>query len=369
MAGILYVLISPEWVERHLGGRGILPVVKSALFGVPLPLCSCGVIPVAVSIRRHGAGRGATTAFLLSTPQTGVDSILATWALLGPVFAIFRPVVAFVTGVVGGLLVSLFERPSRATQQSALCSALRSFGRAVSQSSIGPLGIRRTVRCTANKVSAGDPPNGAAAGEQSSGAQERCTDECCAEEPKGRPIARALRYGFMTLPQDIAKSLLVGIAVAALITVLVPKGALAPYLGNRLLAMLVMMAIGTPMYVCSTASIPIALGFVHMGVSWGAALVFLVTGPATNAATISVVWKLLGRRTGIIYLATVALGALAAGFALDLLFAAIGQPALSAVEHHHVEGAAGWFGHAAAVALLVVLVGSMVERRPAAPQG
>ena len=106
IAGCLSVALSPQWVERHLGGRGFLPVFKSALFGVPLPLCSCGVLPVATSIRNHGAGRGATTGFLLSTPQTGVDSILATYALLGPVFAIFRPLAALVMGVVGGMAVA-----------------------------------------------------------------------------------------------------------------------------------------------------------------------------------------------------------------------------------------------------------------------
>ncbi|MCK5548758.1 MAG: permease, partial [Thermoplasmata archaeon] len=107
-AGLLSVVISPKFVERHLGGRGILPSLKAALFGIPLPLCSCGVIPVAASIRRHGASRGATTAFLLSTPQTGVDSILVTFSLLGPLFAIVRPVAALLTGVVGGSLVTFF---------------------------------------------------------------------------------------------------------------------------------------------------------------------------------------------------------------------------------------------------------------------
>ncbi len=110
VAGILYVFIRPELVERHLGGRGILQVVKASLLGVPLPLCSCGVIPVSASLRRHGAGRGATTSFLISTPQTGVDSIMVTLSLLGPVFAIFRPLFAFVSGIFGGAVVNAFDR-------------------------------------------------------------------------------------------------------------------------------------------------------------------------------------------------------------------------------------------------------------------
>lgn len=317
MAGVLSVLISAQWIERHLGGRGIGPIFKAALLGVPLPLCSCGVIPVTASLRQHGASRGATTSFLLSTPQTGVDSILATYALLGPVFAVFRPLAALLTGMVGGSVVSLAEGQS------------------------GPLSDAPTSPATA----------------RNSG----CTD-ACETHHASHVIARALRYGFVTLPGDIAGALVIGIVVAALITVLIPANALNAYLGGGLLSMLVMMAFGIPIYVCSTASIPIAMGFMHLGASPGAALVFLIAGPATNVATITVVWRILGRQVATIYLATVALGALAAGYALDLVFAVFPQTVMHMAGHDHVMGGA-WYDSALAVALVAVIIGSLIAKR------
>jgi uncharacterized membrane protein YraQ (UPF0718 family)/copper chaperone CopZ len=270
MAGLLSVFISPELVERHLGGRGIWPVVKSTIFGIPLPLCSCSVIPVAASLRRHRATKGATTAFLLSTPQTGVDSILVTFSLLGPVFAVFRPLAAFFTGLVGGSLVTLFE-----------------------PAEVGKL--------------ENDAPN--------------CEDECCAVVNQRSPVSRILRYGFVTLPQDIGKALLVGLLIAGFISALVPDDYLSGILGAGIGAMFVMMLLGIPVYVCATASVPVAAALIAKGVSPGAVLVFLMTGPATNAAAFTTTWKIMGRRTAIIYLITVAATALAAGMFLDYIFA------------------------------------------------
>jgi len=275
-AGTLSVLLSAEMVERHLGGRGIWPVVKATIFGIPLPLCSCGVIPVAASLRRHRATRGATTAFLLSTPQTGVDSIMVTFSLLGPVFAVFRPLAAFFTGLVGGSLVNLFE-PSEA-------------------------------------------------GELENSAPD-CVDECCAIVKQRSRASRALHYGFVTLPEDIGKALLVGLLIAGFISALVPDDYLSGILGAGIGAMFVMMLLGIPVYVCATASVPVAAALIAKGVSPGAALVFLMTGPATNAAAITTIWKIMGRRTAILYLLTVALTALAAGMSLDYIFTARGGSA------------------------------------------
>ena len=271
VAGVLSVLMSQRMVERHLGGRGLRPVVKAAAFGVPLPLCSCGVIPVSASLRRHGASKGATTGFLLSTPQTGVDSIMVTYSLLGPVFAVFRPVAALVSGLIGGALVA-----------------------------------------------ATDGGNGQAGAD----GPERRQDPCCTDDRHGR-AQKALQYGFVTLPRDIARPLLIGLVVAALISALIPKDYFAPYLGGGVVAILILMALGIPVYVCATASIPVAYALiVNGGVSPGAAFAFLVTGPATNAATLAVVWRVLGRRTALIYLATVAAGAVAGGLILDQLVTA-----------------------------------------------
>lgn len=267
MAGILSVLISTAFVERHLGGTGLWAVVKASLFGVPLPLCSCSVIPVAASLRRHGASKGATTAFLLSTPQTGADSIMATFSLLGPVFAVFRPFAAFVSGILGGALVQRL-----ATHEK-------------------------------------DEP-----------APDRDNEACCCGTQRSSKVARIFRYGFLVLPQDIAGSLLVGILIAGVIAVLVPDGFFAEVLGTGFIAMLVMMLLGIPVYVCATASIPVAAAMMLKGVTPGAALVFLMTGPATNAATVATLWRMFGRRTAMLYLAAVAATALGSGLVLDAFF-------------------------------------------------
>lgn len=301
-AGVLGVAISPAAVQRYLGGRGIAAVLRASLFGVPLPLCSCGVIPVAASLRRHGASRSATTAFLISTPQTGVDSILVTFSLMGPVFAVFRPIAAFVSGLLGGAMVALADR----------------------------------------KETAGGP------------SPEACQDVCCATEG-GSKVRRALVYGFGALPQDIGRSLLAGLAVAALISAMVPgdffTGAAGGALKQGLPAMLVMMLVGLPIYVCATASVPIAAALMAKGVSPGAVLVFLMTGPATNAATIATVWKVLGRRTALIYLVSVAASALAAGATLDWLFTVEGM-SHAAMGHWMLPG---WFNTICAAGLLAVL--------------
>jgi uncharacterized membrane protein YraQ (UPF0718 family) len=269
VAGILSVLVSQRLVERHLSGRGILPLLKASAFGVPLPLCSCGVIPVSMSLHKHGASKGATISFLLSTPQTGVDSIFVTLSLLGPVFAVFRPLAALVTGIVGGALVDIF---------------------------------------------------GEGKGDKSQ-PEPKCTDECCEGGEKGKKLARGLKYGFVTLPGDIGKAMLIGLVVAAFISALVPDGFFAEKLGTGIFAMVVMMLLGIPVYVCATASVPIAAALILKGLTPGAALVFLMTGPATNAASFVTIWKILGKATAITYLAAVAGCAILSGIILDFIAA------------------------------------------------
>lgn len=268
VAGVLSVVIQPELVERHLGGRGIWQVVKASLFGVPLPLCSCGVIPVAASLRRHGAGSGATTSFLISTPQTGVDSIMVTLSLLGPVFAVFRPLVSFVSGLLGGSFVTYFG------------------SRDGSDADRGP----------------------------------QCMGECCAVNRGRNGFLQVFRYGFVTLPRDLNRALIIGVVLAGVISAVVPDDYFSSILGGGIVSMLVMMVVGIPVYVCATASVPIAAALIAKGVSPGAALVFLMTGPATNAATFTTVWKIMGRRTAGIYLGTVAGASIVAGLLLDYFF-------------------------------------------------
>ncbi len=266
IAGFLSVFLSQRFVERHLGGNKLWSIVKASLLGVPLPLCSCSVLPVATSLRQRGASRGSTISFLLSTPQTGVDSILVTLALLGPIFAVVRPVVAFLTGVFGGCLVTTVDTTPDEPAQSA-----------------GP-----TCCCCAS--SGETPPN---------------------------RWQQAAKHAFLTLPRDIGKPLLIGLLVAAALAVLVPNDFFADKLGTGLTAKLVMMILGIPVYVCATASVPLAAAMILKGLTPGAALIFLMTGPATNAAGFATIWKAVGKRSALAYIAAVAVCALASGIFFD----------------------------------------------------
>lgn len=274
VAGLLSLVLSPDAISRHLGGTGLRTILRAAFWGVPMPLCSCSVIPVAVSLRRHGAGRGATTAFLLSTPQTGVDSVLVTYSLLGPLFAIFRPLAAFATGLLGGALVEAFGGSSHEASGAAVCEA----------------------------------------------------DTCCFRAVGMRRLLSALRYGFVTLPRDIARELIVGLLIAGALAVWLPEDLFAETLPPGFRQMLVMTALGIPIYVCATASVPIAAALMAKGVTPGAAFAFLVAGPATNAATLLTLRKLLGTRVAVIYLLTIICAAWGGGFLLDRLFVLTGLP-------------------------------------------
>lgn len=305
VAGLLSVWISPAAVERHLGRPGFMSILKASLFGIPLPLCSCGVIPVAMSLHKHGAGKGATVSFLLSTPQTGVDSILVTYSLMGPALAVFRPLAALATGLFGGGLVDLAEKNHN------------------------PPG----------KDQHGNP----------------CTDDCCSKDkPKTNWFVRAMRHGFVTLPSDIGRSMLIGLVVAAFITAVVPDDFFASYLagGGGLIAMLTMLVAGIPVYVCATASVPVAVALMAKGLSPGAAMVFLMTGPATNAATMATLWGTLGKRSAIAYLVSIVVCALVSGYIIDsFIFAGGYDPH----QHIHEQMLPAWFNVASAVVLLGVL--------------
>jgi len=268
-AGLMSVLVSPAWVERHLGGRGWWPIFKASALGVPLPLCSCSVIPVSAALSRHGASKASTVSFLISTPQTGADSILVTWGLLGGFFAVYRAVLALISGLVGGMLVSL--------------------------------------------ASARDQ-----AGGDASQAPPTCKD-ACSPNASGGYIRRAARYAFATLPGDIGKSMVIGLLLASLISVLMPPNYFSSLVGPGAGQIALMMLAGIPVYVCATASVPIAAALVLSGgVSPGAAFAFLVTGPATNAATLAMLWKVLGKKAAGIYLLTIAAAAMGGGLLLDV---------------------------------------------------
>jgi len=285
VAGALSVLISARTVERHLGGTGFWPVFKAALFGVPLPLCSCGVIPVGASLRRQGASRGATVAFLISTPQTGVDSIMVTFSLLGITFAIYRPLAALISGLLGGSLVALGTKDTPPGETDNTPAPLCHDGACTP----GTAAVNGDVR----------------------------------PDPMARLRAAAM-YGFLTLPQDVGRSMLAGLVIAAIITAIVPPDFFTGVLSGGILAMMAMMVLAIPVYVCATASVPIAAALIATGVSPGVALVFLMTGPATNAATITTIWRTMGPKTAVLYLLSVAVTALASGLTLDYLIPVVG---------------------------------------------
>lgn len=303
VAGVLSVLINARRVEQHLGGGGFWQVFKASLFGVPLPLCSCGVIPVSMSLHKHGASKGATVSFLLSTPQTGVDSILVTYSLLGPIFAVFRPLMAFFTGIFGGCVINAVEKHDRREMPE-------------------------------KKV--------------------ECTDECCTEVKHKNWFVRAFKHGFVTLPADIGRSMLIGLFIAALIAALVPENYFADKLtgtGNNILSMLIIMAVGIPVYVCATASVPIAAQLITIGLSPGTAFVFLMTGPATNAATLATLAGQVGKRSAVIFLLTVVVCSLAGGLILDAIF----QGDIDQITHAHGFMLPGWLKNISAILLLGIL--------------
>jgi Predicted permeases len=265
-AGLLHAFVPAQVYHRYLSKNDFRSVLWAAMIGVPLPLCSCGVIPTAMSLRKEGASKGATTSFLVATPQTGVDSILATASLLGIPFAIIRPIAALVTALFGGQLVNI---------------------------------------ATKNETS------------ESLGTLEHGADE----RPKGfwNKIKEALKYGYFEMMQDIGKWLMIGLVVAGLITVFVPDDFFLFFNDKPLLTMLMVLAVSVPMYVCATGSIPIAAALMLKGLSPGAALVLLMAGPACNMASIMVIGKVLQKKTMWVYLFSIILGAVSFGLLIDIV--------------------------------------------------
>ena len=329
VAGILHVLVRKEFVERWLGKPGLSGVVKASVLGVPMPLCSCSVIPVAASLRKSGATRGATASFLSSTPQTGVDSILATYALLGGLFTAVRVIVAFICGIVTGYLIELFCKDTNEAKPAAPAMTL-------TPSAASPL----------------TPPNSGAMPAQ----------DCCASKKPAekRSPMEAARYGFITLPADLANALIIGLLLAGLITTLLPEDLLSGSLSTGPLAFLLATAISLPLYVCATASIPMAYALLAAGLSPGAALVFLITGPATNTATIVTVWKMLGRKATAIYLISLLAIAWLAG---GLFNAALHSEAAATAAHHHEALHPSLWEHGSAVLLIGLLIFSVWKSR------
>ena len=264
ISGLLSEFLTVEIVQKYLGSDSLFSVFLASLLGVPIPLCSCGVIPVSAYLSKNGASKGSVTSFLISTPQTGIDSIFITYAMLGPVFAIYRPFIAFISGVLGGALVHFNDD------------------------------------------------------KKSDIVEESCEDDCCEEESKSK-IYNVFNYGFVKLPMDIAGPLIFGVVFSSLILVFIPPDYF-DMVGSGILGMFIMLILGLPTYVCATASVPIAFALHSSGFSMGAVLVFLMSGPATNIATMSVIYKILGKKNLLIYLLTIILSSISFGLLFDFIF-------------------------------------------------
>ena len=298
VAGVLHVFLPKHLFTKHLGKPGILSSIKASLLGVPLPLCSCGVIPTGISLYKNGAQKGATNSFLISTPQTGVDSVLITYSLMNIYWAISRPLIAFTTGVFGGWITEKIDKPIEYIPQEI-----------------------QTVD----------------------------TDH----EKNTNKLTMLFRYAFIDFLGDISRQLLLGVLLAALITTLIPDSFFTNYMNQPLLNMLIILVASVPLYVCATGSVPIATALLISGVSPGAVLVFLMAGPATNIATITVLWNTIGKKATMAYLISIIIGALFFGVIIDFVL----NPDLfqlsanSIAAHQHHEN--NWF----AILCSIILIG------------
>jgi uncharacterized membrane protein YraQ (UPF0718 family) len=292
VSGLLHMFLNPSSVARHFSKGRFRSVLKASLLGIPIPLCSCGVLPAAVALRKQGANRGATTAFLISTPESGIDSIAITYALLDPVMTVARPVAAFVTAAAAGITENLISYRKGENQ------------------------VEPDLSC---------PVDG-------------CCDspDCPPEEHLHHhtfteKIMAGFRFAFTEVWADMAGWFLIGLILAGLITAAIPEDLMTRYLGGGLPAMLLMLAVGIPLYICATASTPIAAALILKGISPGAALVFLMAGPATNITSLTVLVGILGKRATAIYLGTIALSAVLFGLAVDQVYGYLGFSARAVV--------------------------------------
>ncbi|MBN2106538.1 MAG: SO_0444 family Cu/Zn efflux transporter [Deltaproteobacteria bacterium] len=317
MAGLLRAFMPDDFVLKHLGKNNITSVIKASLIGVPMPICSCGVMPVAMGLRKQGAGKGPTAAFLISTPESGVDSIAVTWALLDPLMTVVRPLAAFITATVAGIIVNFVpEHKQNGAVPEPACACC----------------------CEAE---------GAHDGEH--------TRACNHSHSLLERMRSGLAFAFGGLLADMGPSLLFGILIAGMISALVPPGFIEQNLGGGIRPMLVMLLVGIPLYVCATASTPIVAALALKGLSPGAALVFLLAGPATNAATILLVAKILGKRIAAVYVAVIASVALLLGMAVNTLYSMASLSITGWISAEHHEGG-GFFPAAFSVILLVLIL-------------
>ena len=312
-AGVMHAFIPGMVYNRYLGGKGFKSVFYGALFGVPLPLCSCGVLPTAMSLRKQGASKGATASFLISTPETGVDSIIATYSVLGLPFAVIRPVAAFCNAIMGGWLINKFGDKDEVVPVDASAKTCFCHHKQEETHHEGFLGKMR----------------------------------------------EALRFGFVEMIEDIGKWLVIGLVIAGLITVFVPDEFFALFRGNTQLSMLLVLCIAIPMYICATGSIPIAVALMMKGLTPGAALVLLMAGPACNMASILVINKTLGRKSLVLYLVSIITMAILWGHVVDYLLPAEWFQMALSVGRCCIEESTSWLNWSSTIVLGLLLLNAL----------
>lgn len=310
IAGLLSQWLKPQWLSRWLSKDDARSVGIASVVGAPLPLCSCSVIPVAASLRRSGASKGATSAFLVATPETGVDSVTVTYGLLDPIMAIARPIASVLSALVTGLGVNWLVKSGRDDAPHA------------------GLGEAEPESCCSSQE------------DEQEGAESRAEQplaEAASTSGGSSFLSRAMRYAFVDIFDDLAGALLLGVFLSGLISALVPESALSQGVLGGSSGLFVMLLIGIPIYVCAAASTPIAATLILKGLSPGAALVFLLAGPATNLAMLSVMTRYLGKRVVALHIAVLALVTLALGFALDQVYAFFEVTATAKLGPEHAE--------------------------------
>lgn len=362
VAGVMHELVPVSFLERHMGSNSIGSISKAAVIGAPLPLCSCGVIPAALGLRRSGASKSSTISFLVSTPETGVDSVSVSYALLGPLFAIIRPIAAVASAIYAGIMVKVFgdsdSKVNKTAEPVSSCCESETTKPVESSS------------CCSTKAEVAQPSSCCSSSQHESGNHSMNANSTGAEltdhslnafssfSNAAASAARVARYASGKLLEDIVVWLLIGLALAAAIKTWVPTDFLTQW-GDGLVAMLVMAFIGIPMYICATASTPLAVGFLAAGLSPGAILVFLMAGPATNISTMGMIKQEMGLKTLALYLFSVVSASIAFGYLLNYLVSAMSLQGLIQTQsalHEHGGGVQ------VAYALSAIILGALMLR-------
>lgn len=366
VAGVMHELVPVSFLEHHMGSDSIGSISKAAVIGAPLPLCSCGVIPAALGLRRSGASKSSTISFLVSTPETGVDSVSVSYALLGPLFAIIRPIAAVASAIYAGIMVKVFGDSDTHAHENTHKTAEPVISCCESETT-KPVEI---ASCCSTKAEVAQPSSCCSSSQHESGNHSMNANITSAEHTDrslnafssfsnaAASAARVARYASGKLLEDIVVWLLIGLALAAAIKTWVPTDFLTQW-GDGLVAMLVMAFIGIPMYICATASTPLAVGFLAAGLSPGAILVFLMAGPATNISTMGMIKQEMGLKTLALYLFSVVSASIAFGYLLNYLVSAMSLQGLIQTQsalHEHGGGVQ------VAYALSAIILGALMLR-------